>query len=312
MGKTSATIKLIQVLSSRSDYVKTGDLAELIGTNPRNIKEYIKEIEECGYVIDSQNGLYGGYKLKNSTLMPTLNLSKVEKNEISSLLSYLKDNDYEKYDEISNILGKITANNEIESPTPLDMIDRFPLSMSKSELQKRYTILADGIENQLKVIIKYRSIKDIEKEHTIHPYKLFSYNGSFFILAFNETIDDFCYFKLNRIESILPTRYHFTLVKSFDVNDYLDEYGMKKNGDYYHVVLEFKDVNVAIKERVYGKNQKITDLGDNKIRFECDMQNKDMILSFVLSFGSHAKIIEPEWLKDNITNTITEMIDNYE
>ena len=92
MGKTSATIKLIQVLSSRSDYVKTGDLAELIGTNPRNIKEYIKEIEECGYVIDSQNGLYGGYKLKNSTLMPTLNLSKDEKNEISSLLSYLKDN----------------------------------------------------------------------------------------------------------------------------------------------------------------------------------------------------------------------------
>ena len=87
---------------------------------------------------------------------------------------------------------------------------------------------------------------------------------------------------------------------------------MKKNGDYYHVVLEFKDVNVAIKERVYGKNQKITDLADNKIRFECDMQNKDMILSFVLSFGSHAKIIEPEWLKENITNTITEMIDNYE
>ena len=42
MGKTSATIKLIQILSARNTYISSNDLAELLETNPRNIKEYIK------------------------------------------------------------------------------------------------------------------------------------------------------------------------------------------------------------------------------------------------------------------------------
>ena len=30
---------------------------------------------------------------------------------------------------------------------------------------------------------------------------------------------------------------------------------MKNNGEFYHIELEFKDLNVYIQERIYGKNQ---------------------------------------------------------
>ena len=79
MGKTSASIKLIQILSSRNDYISTNDLASLLDTNPRNIKEYIKEIEECGYVVESLKGVYGGYRLNRSSTMPSLKLTVEEK-----------------------------------------------------------------------------------------------------------------------------------------------------------------------------------------------------------------------------------------
>ena len=58
MGKTSASIKLIQILSSKNDYISTDELAEILGINKRNIREYIKEIEDlpsptwCIYVSD--------------------------------------------------------------------------------------------------------------------------------------------------------------------------------------------------------------------------------------------------------------------
>ena len=41
MGKTARCIKIIQILSAR-DLVNTKELSEVLETNPRNIKEYIK------------------------------------------------------------------------------------------------------------------------------------------------------------------------------------------------------------------------------------------------------------------------------
>ena len=42
----------------------------------------------------------------------------------------------------------------------------------------------------------------------IHPYRLYVYNGSWFVLAWNETINDFGYFKLNRIQTVEKQREH--------------------------------------------------------------------------------------------------------
>lgn len=75
---------------------------------------------------------------------------------------------------------------------------------------------------------------------------------------------------------------------------------MKQNGDYYHVELELTNLRTAMQERIYGKNQHIEDIDDKTIRFSCDMQNKAMILTFVLSFGANCKVIAPEWLKEDV------------
>ena len=74
--------------------------------------------------------------------------------------------------------------------------------MEKSDLQKRYVILRECVENQLRCVIKYSSGSDNKREHTLEPYKLYAYNGSWFVLAYNVAIGKFGYFKLNRIEEI--------------------------------------------------------------------------------------------------------------
>ena len=43
MNRVAACIKLIQILSVRTDYIKTEELADLLETNPGNVREYIKE-----------------------------------------------------------------------------------------------------------------------------------------------------------------------------------------------------------------------------------------------------------------------------
>lgn len=50
MGKAAMCIKMLQMLNSGRIY-KVSELADLLETNPRNVIEYKKELEEAGYYI---------------------------------------------------------------------------------------------------------------------------------------------------------------------------------------------------------------------------------------------------------------------
>ena len=62
MGKSAMCIQMLQILNSGRVY-KASELADLLETNPRNIIEYKKELEEAGYYIISIPGKFGGYQL---------------------------------------------------------------------------------------------------------------------------------------------------------------------------------------------------------------------------------------------------------
>ncbi|MBQ3253329.1 MAG: WYL domain-containing protein [Acholeplasmatales bacterium] len=314
MNRTASCIKLIQILSARNDYVSTDELANVLEINKRNIKEYIKELEIAGYVIESKKGLYGGYKLDKSSILPSVKLTNDDKAVLQESVQFLQNSqDFMKNNEYTEIIGKIMSSVERkENITPLTMIDRFPLSMDKSALQSRYQDLSEAIESQFKCEINYTSSQNKTRLHIIHPYKLYVYNGAWFVLAFNETINDFGYFKLNRIESIYKTKNRFTIMRTFNESNYLDDFGMKQNGEYYHLELELEGLNIAMQERIYGKNQAIEVIDDKHIKFSCDMQNKEMIKSFVLSFGFKCKVISPQWLIDEIKNEYWKALDLYE
>ncbi len=310
MGKTARCIKIVQILSTR-EIVNTKELALVLETNPRNIKEYIKELEECGYIIYSITGKNGGYKLDKSETIPSLKLTLSEKMVLQEGTQFLRDSNYLNQNAFDEAIGKIFSSISLTEITPTSILERYPLKMPKNELQKRYVILKDAIDNQLICKILYNNSKDEQKSHIIEPYKLYAYNGNWFVLAYNESINEFGYFKLNRIEKIESTRNHFTRMKSYDEKDYLDEFGMIQNGEYYNIKVELTDLYQVISERIYGKNQKIEKIDDHKSILECSMQNKEMIKSFILSFGKKAKVISPDWLIEEINDEIKIMNENY-
>jgi len=304
MGKTAACIKIIQILSAR-DIVSANELADILEINPRNIKEYVKELEVVGYSIESVRGINGGYRLNKRDLLPSVALSLEEKDALQEGAEFLNNSgDFLKSDSYNVAMGKIMASFSSKEITPITMIDRFPLSMDKNLLQQRYSILSECIEYQLKCEVTYLPASNQPKKHILHPYKLFVYNGSWFVLAWNEKINDFGYYKLNRIENLEKTKNHFTLLRTYDESHYLDSFGMKQNGDYYHIELELRDLVTVMQERIYGKNQEIKVIDDHYINFSCDMQNKNMILSFVLSFGNKCKVLSPEWLVDMVKDEL--------
>ena len=59
-----------------------------------------------------------------------------------------------------------------------------------------------------------------------------------------------------------------------------------------------------VKERIYGKDQKVEVVDDRTIILSCRMQNKDNILKFVLGYGVDCEVLEPEWLKEKVASAI--------
>lgn len=70
MMKMNRTAKCIQMLCllSENDIIKTGDLAKKLDSNPRNIREYRKELEEAGFQIRYTTGKFGGYSLEGARI----------------------------------------------------------------------------------------------------------------------------------------------------------------------------------------------------------------------------------------------------
>ena len=312
LGKTAASIKLIQILSAKNDFISTEELAEILGINKRNIREYIAEIEEAGYFVESKRGLTGGYRILNHSTLPQAKLTEDEKFALEEAYEFMKQNEYPFIEDFTSATNKfLVSKNYKDDLSPEIIIEKYPLAIDKKELMDKYQTIANAIEDQYKCELLYTSSKNETKRHIIHPYKLFCYNGGWFVLAYDEDKNDFAYYKLNRMDAVYKKKNHFTKM-DFNESDYLDEFGMKNNGEYYTIELEFKDLNIYIQERIYGKNQSIEVIDDNHLKLTCDMQNKDMILSFVLSFGNKCKVLSPDWLKEDVTNEILKMMDNYD
>lgn len=309
--KVAQAIKMINYLASVKKATRE-ELANVLETNVRNITEYRKELINAGYDIGYQNGVGGGYYLDGDNILPNPRLKESEKKALLEASSYLNARyDFLNKEEFNLALGKVLnscyVNKDIDSPM---IIDRFPLVMKEDEIKYRYNIISDALASKRKIKISYMSSKNRVSEHILHPYKIYMYNLAWFVLAFNETIHDVGYFKLNRIEKIELLNDKYTISKTFNESNYLDQYGMKNNGEYISVSIKLKAPYAAlVKERIYGKNQQIISVDDNTTILKCDMQNLASIVSFVLGFRSKAEVLEPLELKEALRNELKRMVE---
>ena len=88
MSRTANCIKMLQMLNS-GRIIKISEFAEEFETNPRNIIEYRKELEDAGYSIITIPGKDGGYKLEKTDLIPSIKLLPQEKELVLETINYI-------------------------------------------------------------------------------------------------------------------------------------------------------------------------------------------------------------------------------
>lgn len=312
MSKTSNCIKLLRILKTHLR-VRKSELASMLDTNPRNITEYIKELESSGYIIDTFTGKYGGYELRCDVFFPNLRLNKEEFNALMQGIEYLRArNDFAFKKEFNSAISKILTDNQKLDYKEVTIINRFPLKMSINEIENRLKFIQDAIKTKHQIKIIYSSLDNKSKEHILSPLKIFMFNNAWFVLALDKDKDKILYFKLNRMENIELLDQKFRIPLYYKESDYLDEFGMKNNGKWYKIKLKITgNYATLVQERIYGKNQSLEIVDKDTTILTCEMQNEENILGFVLGFGKNCEFLEPIWLKDKVLETINEISDKY-
>lgn len=315
MSKTSQCIELLKILYSRNKLVGTNELADILETNPRNIIEYVRELRDVGYDIKTIPGRYGGYILQRHDIFPTLKLTESEMDGLMLGYEYLlARNDFMQKSGYGKAMGKIASaimNHDAIQDNAF-VSNRFPLAMPQEELEGRYLTIQQCITTKNVLEIEYLSLKNSVSKRAIHPYKLFMYNNAWFVLGYDEKSGEIRYFKINRIEKYEIQNRRFRVSLAYNESDYIDQFGMKQNGEWHQIRLKLTgNYAMLVKERIYGKDQKLEAIDEQTTLLTCKMQNKENILVFVLGFGANCEVLEPEWLRVETINSISRMANKY-
>lgn len=319
-SKTTLCLEMLQILNSGKVY-KVSELAELLETNPRNIVEYKKELSDAGYFIINIPGKYGGYKLDKTYTIPSLKFTEDEKRILQVASDYITAHgdflDAQLYQKAMAKVFSSMAGMPKTEETPI--IPGVTFTMSNEEINKRFNAIRACVDKKQKLSVDYLSVDNEVRTRVIHPYKLFIFHNAWFVIGYCELCKDFRYFKLTRIESfnVLPQKFRVSIL--YNEHNYFDEKGFKVGrdwskdwnddsaanvtDDWVHIKLELTGrPAMYVKEYKFGENQVITPIDKNTTILECDMHYRYSTIKFVLGFGTDCKVLEPQWLKEEIVS----------
>ena len=316
MGHLENCLKMINLLRT-NNRMKKKELSEILEVSERQIKRY-KEALDLYFDIEEKPGIYGGYKLiDDNGYFPTKNLLKEhEIYLINDFVQTIDSNLFGGSEELMNAISKINFTfNKNSNFLSNSIIPYSKVKPMSKEEENRLLCINKAILEDIEIIINYRgNNENSAKKRRVQPYKLITYKGEKYLVAFCLLKKDIRFFKLSRIINLEYTTIKFQ--KKIDINKLLEE--KRKNsigifgGKEYKLNLKISPpIANTIAERIWVDNQEITYLDDGKIIFKAVMKGEPEIISWILSMGTSVEIIEPNELREKIKKILEEMINKF-
>lgn len=158
MNRTNLCIRMLQLLKARGK-MNTAQLASELEVNPRNIREFKKELVLAGYNVEEVKGRYGGYILNDQYDLPVTIFSDEQKDALVQSYKFMRtQKDFKPLPLYCDAMDKIIATSKISSNDSLHY-----MSNSIKLDQKTSTMIdktQQAINLGLCVLLSYQSLQD--------------------------------------------------------------------------------------------------------------------------------------------------------
>ena len=161
-------------------------------------------------------------------------------------------------------------------------------------------------------IVYYTMSRKKESKRKVDPYKIWFFNGTFYLIGHCHVRHEVRIFALDRIKMLHQTKETFEVPEDFSFEEFTGQSFGVFQGEPIHVKVWFSsDVAGYIKEKIWHESQEIISQDDGSIIFEAEVAGTDEIKFWILSWGSKAELLEPHSLSDAIRQEAELMVQIY-
>ena len=185
------------------------------------------------------------------------------------------------------------------------------------------TIVLDAMKRNVRIAIKYKKYgAEQPRDLDFEPYCLKMFHQRWYVLGHfyrempgEEPVDYFGLFSFDRILEIKLTEVKFRMDPDFDAEEYFSEcFGVLVNDDSQAkkvVIRVFGYEQYYLKDLPLHHSQREAGRGDDYTDFELFLRPTPDFISQLMSYGSHVKALEPEWLVNNVAEQLSEAAEMY-
>lgn len=313
MNRTSLCIRMLLILkanATKQNPINSKELAQALEVNPRNIREYKRELITAGYNIQEIKGRYGGYYLDETSIFPALRLDKQEEQALLEAKHFIQTQQFEKKSSFNSAVDKVlNSSRDMNLIFPIYMDDP-NIQMSKKELSMLHTV-QDALEMNHSIELTYQAKRQQASErYLVDPYELIHYHDAYYVLGYNHTRQDYRMYRFSseRMKKVVCSEKRFTRDVDFHVEAHIGKNSLIK-GEFYRVTVWVSPAILRLfKEAYWGLDFREEE--ENIYSFLVE----DLYLLYrqLFSFGKDIRILSPEQIVNEYQERLVSTLRNYQ
>jgi len=196
----------------------------------------------------------------------------------------------------------------------LDNILQFTIEPFPSIDLNLFDALVDFIRHRITVILRYFSgQKAYIVEKRVDPYHLISYKDNWYLISWCHEKEDLRDFLVSRVLAVEPTGNTFEVHPDYDLETHKRE-SLLFRGSERHIRIRVEFDKFAahwIRLKRVHPSQEIIERDDGSIEVVFTVTSYENMLRWVLSFGEHARVLEPTDLIYKVKRSVDRLAQLY-
>jgi len=173
--------------------------------------------------------------------------------------------------------------------------------------------LQKALLQQYRIRLNYakRGKSEVEN-YEVDPYTLVFHKGGIYILGNAHNRSGMRLFALERVRSIEVTRQRFDMPEGFQPEAHFSSaFGLVSDTPMKLQVRFAAGIAHTIKDRLWMPGQKVSSDSEGRVVVEFEAAGQMELVSWILSYGIHAEVLEPAELRKEVKRQIEGMRESY-
>jgi predicted DNA-binding transcriptional regulator YafY len=317
MAKADNLLSILWLLLSRQR-MTAAELAEQLEISTRTVYRYIDSLCASGIPIIAETGHDGGYRLLRRFVEAPLFFDTDERKALFYAAQFAKQAGYPYEGSLENALQKIEYQMSEEQQKELANYTRgFDIVTPSTMLvnDKLLQTIEEAIAHCTQLTLYYQKKgSSFSESRQVDPYGIVHWNRKWYLIGYCHLRLEKRTFRLDRLQNIEKLKSNFVRPENFVATDFfLDWLAPKQEGHLVTITLQGSKEAIQYLRHHWQLQYFFVRQTENEIQFLVDQNNLETsIPSFLLTYGTSIKIVEPDCLRISLIELAQKLIDHYQ